>query len=238
MCSHGRRNGQPAVIPRQLYNIGMSDSRDEADLFKMYTAKMGQPLGPFFHHLWQDLAHLHLTWNEYLPLFGKNQARFDTMNKAAPGFFGLVHDMWWNDILLMLWKLTDKDTRTLSVLRLPDLTPASLHAALQPKIDDAVAACKFAHRVRHNLIAHRNADIAMGARSMPTSSRAQIQTAVDALDEVFSFLHRTYTNEGPVMWEHLDARGGSEYMLWIVRRGLKARDDDFESHKPPMRFDD
>jgi hypothetical protein len=40
------------------------------------------------------------------------------------------------------------------------------------------------------------------------------------------------------MWEHLDALGGSESVLWIVRRGLKARDDDFAARLMPMRFAD
>jgi hypothetical protein len=46
----------------------------------MYTRKMGKPLGTFFHHLWQDLAHLHLKWNEYVPLFGRSTARIDSLN--------------------------------------------------------------------------------------------------------------------------------------------------------------
>ncbi len=35
----------------------MAENLDGNDLLKMYTAKMGKPFGPFFHHLWQDLAH-------------------------------------------------------------------------------------------------------------------------------------------------------------------------------------
>ena len=71
------------------------------------------------------LAHLHLKWNQYVPLFGTSKARIDSPNRAAPNFFGIVQDMWWNDLLLMLWKLTDKDTRTLSIRCLPDLARVS-----------------------------------------------------------------------------------------------------------------
>ena len=49
----------------------------------------------------------------------KSKARIDSLNRAAPNFFGMVQDMWWNDLLLMLWKLTDKDARMQSILRLP-----------------------------------------------------------------------------------------------------------------------
>src|SRR5688572_30453113 len=33
-------------------------------------------------------------------------------------------------------------------------------------------------------------------------------------------------------------RGGAGAILWIVRRGLQARDDDFTARRPPMRFTD
>lgn len=215
----------------------MAENLDGDDLLKMYTAKMGKPFGPFFHHLWQDLAHLHLQWNEYLPLFGANRSRVDTLNKAAPHFFGMVQDVWWNDLLLRLWKLTDKDTRTLSVLRLPELAPA-LAVPLEPRIKNAVAVCKFAHKVRHNLIAHRNTAIAMKVSATPPSSRTDVKNAIDALDGVFNFVHGHYTGEDPMLWGHLDGLGGSESVLWIVRRGLKAREDDFAARRPPMRFHD
>ena len=64
----GRRRG-PAVT--SLYNLGMSETRDGDHLLRLHTQKMGKPLGTLFHHLWQDLADLHLKWNEYVPLFGR-----------------------------------------------------------------------------------------------------------------------------------------------------------------------
>jgi hypothetical protein len=126
----------------------MSERRDTEDLLKMYTQKMGKPLGPFFHHLWQDLARLHLSWNEYVPLFGANKKRVDDLNKAAHNFFGMVQDMWWNDILLMLWKLTDTDTRTLSILRLPGFVPSAMQRSstrrLRPRFQPASSPTRFA----------------------------------------------------------------------------------------------
>jgi hypothetical protein len=216
----------------------MAANGETDDLLKMYTKEMGRPLGPFFHHLWQDLAHLHLKWNEYLPLFGRSKDRVDDLNRAASGFFFLVQDMWWDDILLTLWKLTDKDPRTLSIRRLPSMVRPASRAQLKPKIDAAVLACKFAHQVRHNMIAHRNAAIAMRVKSTPPSTRADVKRAIAALDDVFDFVHAAYMDQEPMMWEHLDVLGGSEAVLWIVRRGLKARDDDREDHRPPIRFHD
>jgi hypothetical protein len=78
----------------------------------------------------------------------------------------------------------------------------------------------------------------MKVKTVPPSTRADVLKAIAALDEVFNFVHGTYTGEGPLMLEHLDALGGAESVLWIVRRGLKAREDDFKNRIPPMRFED
>ena len=118
----------------------MSETRDGDDLLKMYTRKMGKPLGTFFHHLWQDLAHLHLKWNEYVPLFGRSKARIDS-------------------------------------LKGPRRTLRHVQTCVTP----------------------------MKVKPMPKSSRADIQKAIAALDDMFNFVHGSYTNEGPIMWEHLDA---------------------------------
>ena len=65
-----------------LYNLDISENRDGDDLLKVCTTKMGKPLGLFFHHLWQDLAHLHLSLDEYVPIFGKSKARISDWTVA------------------------------------------------------------------------------------------------------------------------------------------------------------
>jgi hypothetical protein len=47
-----------------------------------------------------------------------------------------------------------------------------------------------------------------------------------------------FTKRAPTMYEHLDTLGGSTSLIWIVRRGLKARDEDIEQFRPHMRFQD
>lgn len=160
------------------------------------------------------------------------------MNRAAPGFFALVYDMWWHDIVLTLWKLTDENEKTLSIRQLPGIVPEPLRSQLRPKVAAAMAACKFTHKLRHNLIAHRNAAVAMKLEPKPASSREEVRIAIAALDTVFDLLHGAYTDEEPLMWERLDVRGCSEALLWIVRRGLQARDEDIQQRRPFMQFAD
>ena len=72
-----------------------------------YCRAMGKELGTTYHLLWNECAHLHMRWNEYVEMFGKSQTEFDTMNEVAPGFFKSVQDMSWESIILHLCRFAD-----------------------------------------------------------------------------------------------------------------------------------
>ena len=65
-----------------------------------YEQAMGPDLGPIYHVLWNECVVLHLRWDEYVKLFGKDQEQFDVMNSVAPGFFKSVQDALWEATLL------------------------------------------------------------------------------------------------------------------------------------------
>lgn len=60
--------------------------------------------------------------------------------------------------------------------------------------------------------------------------------AIAAIDDALHCVDHYYTGRAPTFYDHLDILGGSEAILWIVKRGLKARDEDFEQGRPPTRF--
>jgi hypothetical protein len=48
-----------------------------------------------------------LKWGEYVELFGTKPSRIDLRNRAAGGFFRVVQDGLWEDVLLHVARLTD-----------------------------------------------------------------------------------------------------------------------------------
>jgi len=82
-----------------------SESSEEAK--KKYIAKMGEPLGARFHALWQEIALLHINWQEYITLFGKDEKRIERLNQSAPAFFRMIQDELWSANLLHIARLTD-----------------------------------------------------------------------------------------------------------------------------------
>jgi hypothetical protein len=206
------------------------------DIKAHYITLMGTPLGADFAELMQDAARLHLKWNEFLPLYAGPKSRVDDMNKAAPGFFFLAQHALWNDILLHIFRMTDSHKKVLSILKLK--VPPALTTGFQAKVNKLKTATRFAHKLRHEYIAHRNRDVALEVRPMPPSTVADVNEAIAAIDDALRFVDHHYTNRDPTMYEHLEIHGGSKALIWIVRRGLAARDEDIEQFRPFMRFSD
>lgn len=203
-----------------------------------YIRLMGAQTGQCFAELMQDVARLHLKWNEFVQLYAVSPAQIDTLNKAAPGFFYLVSEAWWDGIILHIFRMTDGNKKVLSLVTLKKLLPPAVRAGYDQKLKIAVAASRFAHDLRHADIGHRNQDVALQVKPIPRSSRDQVRNAIAAIDEALHFVDHHYTGHEPTMYDHLDIQGGSGAILWIVRRGLAARDVDFKNRRPPMRFSD
>lgn len=184
----------------------------------------------------QDAASLHLTWNEFLPLYAGPKSRVDDMNKAAPGFFFLAQNAWWNDIILHIFRVTDPDRKVMSILKLN--VPPDLATGLQTRLTILKVVTRFAHKLRHEYIAHRNREVALEVRPVPPSSVADVNGAIAAIDDALQFIDHHFSKRAPTMYEHLDILGESASLIWIVCRGLAARDKDIEQHPPFMRFPD
>jgi hypothetical protein len=221
-----------------FYNLAMASTKTPAQIKADYVSLMGPHAGEAFAELMQDAARLHLKWNEFLALFAVGPAQIETLNKAAPGFFYLVTEAWWDGLILHIFRMTDGNRKVLSLVTLRKLLPRPVRAGYEPKLKRALAASRFAHDLRHADIGHRNREVALRVKQVPRSSREQIRKAIAAIDDALHFVDHHYTGHEAPIYDHLDIQGGSGSILWVVRRGLKARDDDFSARRPPMRFDD
>ena len=184
----------------------------------------------------QDAARLHLKWNEFLSVYGGPKSRIDDLNKAAPGFFFLTQNAGRHDIILHIFRMTDENRKVLSIPKLK--VPPGLANEFKGKLSMLKTASKFAHTLRNHYIAHRNREVALQVRPVPDSSVRQIRMAIAAIDDALHLIDNHFTSREPTMYEHLDMVGGANSLIWIIRRGLKARSNDLENHRPMMRFDE
>jgi hypothetical protein len=202
----------------------------EPELKQRYCDAMGSELGEMFHHLRQEAALLHLKWNEYVKLFGTSAEQMDLLNRAAPGFFWLVEDSWWDGLLLHISRLTDDRNDVLTVQRFPKLVKIAIRDDVQSSLDALLKAADFARDLRNRYIAHRNIDVALSRAATPLApaSRESLSDAIRALDDLLYVVEHHFLDTAPTMYNHLDSLGGSTSLLDIVQRGLRDRDRQFE----------
>ena len=70
------------------------------------------------------------------------------LNTAAPGFFHQVQELWWDDMLLHIFRMTDGRTDVLSVYTLLWEAPVPLKPIVESHVAIIKPATEFAHARR------------------------------------------------------------------------------------------
>ena len=126
----------------------MGENLSAEEVQAKYVAAMPAPLGELHYELYEEIAWLHLKWNDFRGLYASAPETVELLNAAAPDFFRNLQRMMWEDVLLHLCRLTDppksvgKDT--LTVRRLPDDIPdRALRDQVKALADDAKQKTQF-----------------------------------------------------------------------------------------------
>jgi hypothetical protein len=215
----------------------MGRSLSAAEVGAENTEKMGEALGSQYTELWQELAHLHARWAEYVELFGTKEERVELLNKAARVFFRVVQDDLWEATLLHIARLTDpprsmgrKDRENLTIQNLPKLIEdATLKAEVLNLIDIARRETEFCRDWRNRHIAHRDLDLALKRPATPlaTGSRLKVKVALNAIINVMHAIEIHY-KESETMYDLMPHHDGAVDLLYVLDDGLRAREERLE----------
>lgn len=208
-----------------------------------YVAQFGAELGPAFHRLHDDFFTLVVNWQEYRKAFGKNPGRIELMNAAAGMFFRIAQDALWDDLLMRLCRLTDKEIvarkETLSIRALVQLVPATLKDDVARKVDHAVDQTAWARDVRNRRLAHTDRLLALQdarATPLPPETRRRFGDAVAAVHEVLSYINVRVT--GSSIASMVLTRGDdAEDMLRVLKDGLAVQERRIEKLRNGEGYD-
>lgn len=208
----------------------MSSSFSPEEVEQQHLSILGPDLGPVFHALYNDLAWLHVVWQEYRELFADSEARVDLLNRAAPLFFYIVQEALWEDTLLGLCRLTDRPEpggkSALTLRRLPLLTSdARLRTVLEALVDKAVKSTEFARDWRNRRIAHRDLFLSVSEEAAPLAgaSRLLVEEALKAVDAVMNAVYSHYRSSD-LSFKVTVPADGAEALASVIRDGLSAYD--------------
>ena len=201
-----------------------------------YLRLMGPDLGQLHYELYQELAWLHIKWQQFRDLFGKDPARIELLNSIAPLFFYYLQQTLYDDVLLHLARLTDPPRsfgrENLTVRRLPELIA---HPALSDEVatllDQLSEKCDFARQLRNRRLAH--ADLLTARRQnavpLPPESRQSVEEALDAFRTLLNRLevHFCESELGYAIGAETEP-GGAEEMVYYLEPSLKTCEEQME----------
>lgn len=189
---------------------------------------MGTELGTIYAALWQEVAWVHCKWSDFVTIFGTKKSRVELLNNAAPGFFALVQDSIWENVLLHIARLTDPPTTSrkhnLTVQRLPLLIDRTIaQNAVNAKVQASLVASTFARDWRNRHIAHSDLELKVSETAKPLefASYQSVNIALESLSEVLNAVAAEYL-DSTTFFDTLD--GDAIGMLYVIDEGLRAKE--------------
>ena len=188
---------------------------------------MGSPLGDVYHALGDEVAWLHLKWNDFRELFADSDL-VDVLNSAAPAFFHDLQRQSWEDLLMHLCRVTDRaktfGKENLTIRLLPDLVSSQqLKVELERLINVAVDATDFARDWRNRRLAHEELRVGRNVTPLASAKFDYIDTALTAIRTVLNRLEQHYLDKTVSYEDTIPALGGVQSLIAIVRKGVETR---------------
>lgn len=182
---------------------------------------LGEDLGPVYHALYNEVVWLHAKWLEYRKLFGQAPERVELLNRSAPFFFHVAQDVFWNDALMHVARLTDPasqgDHENLSLLQLPALIDDEpLAARVSELVSSAVLRADFARTYRNKRLAHSDLGHALNEGASPLSggSRRDIEEVLSAFTDVLNVIYREFFDSDVLFREFVSGGGDGNALVY------------------------
>lgn len=136
----------------------------------------------------EDFDWLRRKWSEFHELYEKGQERIDLLNAAASNFFYFLHQLFFENAMLHLCRLTDRTPmfghETLTVMALGNISDARLKTKVQSKTKEVLDNCKFARQWRDQRLAHMDLETVRNAHAQDPVVAAHIDTAIKSISEL------------------------------------------------------
>jgi hypothetical protein len=197
-----------------------------------YIQAMGHELGELFHETSHELTWMHWRWKQYRTLFGEKPSRIDLLNEAAPLYFRIVQDVFFEDTLLAIARLVgppkSSGKQNLTVERFPPLlADPNLKEQVCTLIEKAKTSAGFAVDWRNRRLAHRDLDLSLGRslEALPPATREKVEESLSALRDVLNCIEMAYCNDAHTLYDFSPAPGGAEALLYVIRDGLLREKD-------------
>jgi HEPN superfamily AbiU2-like protein len=210
----------------------MARFRYTDDVQSKYVEKMGQKLGDLFCAISAELVWTCTRWVQLKILFGVTPVRVELLNRAAPLFFGILHNTLFADVILGITRLTDPaksryGNKRLTIGQLPSLmSNPQLRSKVKGLVETANHSAKFARELRNNRIAHLDFDLSLkgSTQSLAIATRKSIEESLFALSTVLNSVALEYMSPETRYDICSPSPGDALSLLGVLRDGMLFRE--------------
>lgn len=185
-----------------------------------------------FDVLKNELVWLYHRWATYKQLFGRSKHRIELLNAIASGFFFVVQESLYDDVVLSICRICDppqtgrgkKAQANMTIRRLLQEVGKAGDAELMNKLNaelaDIEAALPPLLEYRHKHVGHRDFEVAVKKVSLSGPSREQVDTMLDLIAKLLNKICNFY---GDTEWlfDALAVDGDAEQLLNTAKAGLR-----------------
>jgi hypothetical protein len=196
-----------------------------------FVQLMGEELGSYFNLLDYEVRLLYAKWNEYVVLFGKNKEIVDLLNKAAPLFFYYVQETMFDDTILHIARLTEREElsgqKNLTIQGLKDrVVKGEIESVVEKLTEEAKDKAGICKKIRNKTLAHRDIKWAKKkAHPLNKVSRKQVKKAIDAIAAVLKAIWSHYKEGSKIEFKMTEKQAGAYALLYVIDDYLDANEE-------------
>jgi hypothetical protein len=167
--------------------------RTPDEVLKEEQAILGTEQGNIFNTLKNNIFWLEIKWKEYQTLY-ENNDNIAVLNKTAPFYFYMIHQIIIDDILLHINKIASPKGNTykyLSIIRLPEIVKPKYRDELKVLVDNAVTKAKFVKDRRDRYIAHYSLALTIDPQARPLEDikHEDIENVIEAFKKIIVYIY-------------------------------------------------
>lgn len=162
----------------------------------------GNELGLTYYYLYNQIGFLKIKWSEYKKLYLVSKEQIDFLNSYAPFYFSVNQKIYFNDILLHIVKLTDKEKTlghdNLSIEKLKSLIPNGKdNTEVKKAITDSLSQVKFFKEWRNKYLAHFDFYVMTNQNNnlLNEVPIEDVEKSINSLWNIIQIISKTYFNE-------------------------------------------
>jgi hypothetical protein len=205
--------------------------------------------GEFLHGLRLEILGLRYHWQLFTQLYSHSDERVETLKGVADEFFGVVEQLLWDHVLLVIGKLLDRaKTGGQENLNFESAIDLLSHrnggndvANLKQRLDTLRTDCELVKKIRHKRLAHFDKTYMIErlnpGSSLPGVNFTGLQKTIFEAETLMNEIEKGFGEE-PVLYDSHDSIVGNDLVWYLEQAGSykQVRERDKERKKREMGF--